>query len=260
MSDENWLYHLTAKSIALKVKSVGMTSALTRIGIPVANPQGAFAQNRQKMESAKFEQKLTGYLSDVLSRGCTKEKIKEVRGQYVPFSFVPRGSNEADFPRLTLIENQRLECYVRSIPSLGKPERKKKAQFRRDLAVKQLAQFMLRSDKNHFLARLAVQCVAFGYKIEESITASHLYFLKPRYAVEGYNDYKKHLNAADMVMLRVHKNNVPGLVDDDSDHRAAMTKQTVGPGKIEVMKKLDHFTDLAYRCDAKNWQPLSALT
>ena len=118
MPDSDWFYHLTAKAMAQKIKAKGMTSALLRLGIPVANPQGAFVQNRKKMEGTKFEQQLTTYLLEVFCRGGSEQDVVQNKGNYVPFDFVPEGSNAADIARLDTIANQRLQGYLKSLPNL----------------------------------------------------------------------------------------------------------------------------------------------
>jgi hypothetical protein len=258
MSDANWLYHVTTKQIAKKIKTDGMTSALTRIGTAVANPKGSFAQNREKMERQKFEQRLKGYLIDILSRGCKEDIIKGVKGQFVQLNFVPQGNLAVDTQKLDNMDKQELEKYIKLLPKLGKPDPVKRRQFSKDSNVEQLAQSMLQADKNHFLSRLAVQYWAYRYKIEETITASHVYFLKPKYAEDGYGDYQKHLGGAEIVVLRVQRKDLKNLVDDDSDFRAEMTKETVEPGLIEVMVNHQNFKNMNYRCDAKNWQALTS--
>ena len=257
MSESDYLYHLTTKTLAFKIKSGGLASALNRIGQAVANPHGAFAQNREEMEATKFKQKIMAYLGNVLSRGATERMIKEVKGQYVPFAFTPTGSNH-DHQKLTEIETGMLADYARLIHGLGPPNVARASHLRKQWSVECLAEDLRYGDKNHFLARLAVQVVAIGYKIEETITASHVYFLKPLYAVGGYAEYRAHLNAVDLVMLRVLKSQV-STTPDDSDYRAEMTTDTVGPDKIEVMESHDRFTEEAYRCDEKNWKPLYSL-
>ncbi|HEY0601539.1 MAG TPA: hypothetical protein VGD58_01450 [Herpetosiphonaceae bacterium] len=255
MKDADWLYHLTRKNVALIIQKGGMTSALTRIGLPVANPRGAFVNNRKAKEEGEFQQKLKGYLTEMLRYGASKEQILQTKGVYVPFNLIIQGSNDYDVPRVDNIEKLYLDRYKGLLLIHGNKEVK----LKKDPTLEEMSQMMLVVDKNHFLSRLAVQYVAHRNNIEEAITASHVYFLKPDSAVDGYKDYKKHLNSNDIVVLRVHRDNLPGLVDDDSDFRAKMTDRTVPPNVIEVMVNHDNFADEDYRSNAQNWQPLANL-
>ncbi len=257
MKDAKWLYHLTITNIAEKIKHYGMTSAKTRIGRAVANPQGSFAQNRKKMEQEKSKTRLVNYLAEFLARGCPIEKLKLTSGKYTPFAFTTTGKNQ-DFIELSRIETEALKQYALKFPKI-----KEKAawrdikKFKGKEEVKEMAEFLLRSNKNHSLARLAVQYTAFSYKIEETITASHLYFLMPKYAKDGYTDYIKHLRSSEIVILRVKKVKVMGLKQDDSDFRALMTEITVPPDLLEIMEDHTDFHDEDYRSDAKNWKKLT---
>lgn len=146
------------------------------------------------------------------------------------------------------------------LPTLSKSDWKAARFQRGKTSVKDLAEHLLRNNKNHFLARLAVQYTSFAYDIEEKITSSHIYFLQPRYAKEGYLDYSKHLNSSDVVMLRVNKDHLVGLIQDDSDHRTVTTPNRVGPDVSEVMEQHNQFVDLDYRCDEQNWKSISEST
>ncbi|HEX6291890.1 MAG TPA: hypothetical protein VFZ66_22080 [Herpetosiphonaceae bacterium] len=259
MKDADWFYHLTRKQVALIIKQGGMTSAVHRIGRAVPHPFGAFVQNRKKKEASEYQQKLKGYLIDLMARGCSEGTLRRTRGVYVPFTLVLRGSNEDDVPRVDQLEAQYLNQYKRLLPNLGQFDRPTFNKLKKDVLVDELVNDLLVRDKNHFLARLAVQYVTYRNNIEEMITASHVYFLRPGCAVDGYNDYKKHLDSNQIVVLRVHKDNLPGLVDDDSDYRAVMTERIVPANVIEVMQNHDNFTNEDYRSNAQNWQPLANL-
>ncbi|HEY0738529.1 MAG TPA: hypothetical protein VGD69_26665 [Herpetosiphonaceae bacterium] len=259
MKDADWLYHLTRKEVALIIKRGGMTTALSRIGMPVPHPKGAYVQNRKKKEETEFQQQLRGYLVDLMAHGYTREQILAVRDNYLPFHVVLRGSNEHDVWRVDAKEKEYLAQFRESLPGQAKYDRAKFNQAKKDINVEMLANTMLIRNKNHFLARLAVQYVTYRNNIEEIITASHIYFLKPKDVHIPYNDYKKHLGDTTVVVLRVHKDNLPGLVQDDSEARAMMTKIPVLPNVIQVMENHEKFIDENYRSDARNWQPLANL-
>lgn len=258
--DASWRYHLTRKEIALLIKRGGMTTSLSRIGMPIPHPKGAFAQDRKVKEGKECQEKLKEYLCHLLAHGCTMENIEQTEDLYIPFNFVIQGSNKADIPRLQQIERQYLARFKEVLLNVGRYDENKYYRFGRDFRVESLANTMLARKKNHFLVRLAVQFVSYKFKIEEVITATHIYFLKPgAIAVSGYKDYKKHLGDVTIVVLRVHKGNLPGLVQDDSEARAMMTHIPVTPDVIEVMVNHDNFPDENYRINDQNWQPLRNL-
>lgn len=260
MPDKDWVYHLTRKEIALLIKRGGMTTSLSRIGMPVPHPRGAFVQDRQKREPIECQDKLKEYLCHFLACGCSMEQVEQAQDLYIPFNFVVQGSNEADIPRLEQIETQYIERFKEMVPNVGRYNENKYFAAGRDFRVASKANDMLIRNKNHFLVRLAVQFVSYKFKVEETITASHVYFLKPgKNAESGYNDYKKHLGDATIVVLRVRKIDVPSLVQDDSEGRAMMTDKPVSPNIIQVMVNHDDFTKEDYRIDDKNWQPLANL-
>ncbi|QRK05068.1 hypothetical protein JQX13_33345 [Archangium violaceum] len=263
MRDSAWLYHLTTRKVALLIKDHGMTSELMRSGRAVAHPQGAFAKDRREREPKSTNNKLKAYLCDILSRGVSMDQIREEKGQYQPFVFEPQGSNEVDNPKLDGLEKGKFLSYVRLLlPNEGQVNRARRLRLGRDPEVEKAAKDMLLKDKSHFLVRLAIQYVACRFDIEETITASHIYFQKPEYAAYCYDDYKKKLGDVPMVVLRVRKADVSLLVADDSDFRAMMTRHRVGAELIQLMeahettKEQPGFKDLNYRCNASNWIPL----
>jgi len=265
VADADWFYHLTRREIARRIKINGMTTAETRIGIRVANPVGAFNQNRKENEAEKQEQKLREFLSDIVCRipqydlnKCrnTLATITNTPGAYAPFTYNPQGSNAVDVPALENLVNQRLNQY-RVLVNLNGPRSGQVLRGLRNVAeIRNCATDLLRNRKAHFLSRLAVQAVAFQYKIEETITAGHVYFLKPQDAVVGYNDYARHLNANEIVVLRVNQANIVDRVPDDSDHRAVMVPRTVPANVLEIMANCANFTNINYRTTGANWQAL----
>lgn len=260
MRDAAWYYHLTNKWVAQKIKVGGMTSAVDRIQMAVANPNGAFVQDRKKKEAGRQKEQLVKYLADYLSRGCAETDITGAVGVYDPFRMELQGSNAEDIPALSEIELEYLTVYEQLLPTLSNRNLQAARFQRKKKSVQDLAEHMLRNSKSHFLVRLAVQYISFAYSIEEKITSSHIYFLQPRFAEDGYSDYSKHLNSADVVMLRVNKDNLVGLIQDDSDFRAVMTPNRVAPDVIEVMEQHTQFGNVDYRCDEQNWKPISELT
>lgn len=253
MSEADWRYHLTSKTIAQKIKTAGMKSTLTRISAPVAAPTVAFNQDRLSNEATKQKAKLGEYLANFLARGASLETLTGSKKPFTPLAFTPVGDNGLDTPKLTQMEKQALTTFAQALMGLGREDWRKAREWRAKPQVTQAADQLLRSNKNHYLARLAVQVVAFTYKIEETITASHIYFFLPQYAEVCFRDYSKHLNSRDLVMLRVHKTKIPGLIQDDSEFRAKMTKSTVLPDAIEVMSNVSQFENKITRTNDANW-------
>lgn len=97
--------------MAQNIKVGGMTSAVDRIQMAVANPNGAFAQDRKKKEAGKKKEKLVNYLGEYLSRGCTETDITGAVGVYDPFKMELQGSNAEDVPALNEIEAEYLSIY-----------------------------------------------------------------------------------------------------------------------------------------------------
>lgn len=257
--DAAWVYHLTRKEIALIIQRGGMTTALSRIGMPIPHPRGAFVQDRRKREGGECHEKLKMYLATYLAYGCTLDDVEQGDKQYVPFNLVIQGSNDVDIPKLDQIEEKYLERFKEALPKLQKYDANKFFQSGKNFLVESRASTMLIRNRNHYLTRLAVQYVSYRFKIEETITASHIYFLKPQDAKSGYRDYRSHLGDATIVVLRVKKANLTNLVQDDSEGRAMMTDRPVLPAVIEVMVNHDNFPDEDYRIDDRNWQPLANL-
>jgi hypothetical protein len=253
MSDADWRYHLTSRTIAQIIKTAGISSNLSRIGIPVAAPKGAFNQDRLSKEADKQQAKLVQYLAEFMARGTSADVLSKNNKLFVPLAFTPVGNNAVDTPKLTQLEKQSLATFAQSLHGLGPDNWRKAKELRGKKETTQLADKLLRSNKNHYLARLAVQIVSFTYKIEETISSSHIYFFLPKYADACYRDYTKHLNTNDLVMLRVHKDNITRAVQDDSEFRAVMTRNKIGPEVIEVMSQINQFTNLAARCNDANW-------
>lgn len=251
-ADDQWLYHVTSKTVAKIIQEKGLKSALLRLGRAVASPTGSFARDRQVKEPKAAESRLASYIADVMSRGSDEQAIRQAKGVYVPFAFTTTGSND-DFLRLTPLENSALQTYnvaLRNVPRDNGKARAAKA--RAAVLAKELM-----GDKLHSLTRLAVQVTSWTFNIEETITASHVYFLTPGYAVVGYNDYTKGMHADSIVVLRVRRDNVTNLVQDEADFRALRTRDAVGADKFMLMAPTSRFIELDYRCNAGNWVALA---
>lgn len=256
LPDDNWRYHLTTKPVAERIKSVGMSSQVVRIGRPVASPTGAFAVNKSNHLEQKIDEKIIAYLAKVLVCGGTREAIINAPDNYIPFAFDPLGSNELDVPRLVKIEEDVLQRFSNAIGARQTTSTPLARKVARDQAT-QFAQGFQKQRRTHTITRLASQCVAYQYKIEETITSSHIYFFLPKYAEICYSDYMKNLAGAEAVVLRVNISHLPGLMPDDSEFRAVMTRATVAASNIQFIAEHTSFPQLSYRRDDNNWAPLT---
>lgn len=255
MPEEDWLYHVTSKTVAKIIKAKGLRSALLRIGRAVASPTGSFNRDRKEKELDRTKARLAGYITDLLARGATENTLRAAPGVYVPFAFTTTGSND-DFLRLTPLEEAALGRYRLAHGGL----QARNNQVARAVNTKNRAKVLaaeLIGDKVHTLTRLAVQVTTWTYNIEETITASHVYFLLPQYAVVGYNDYTKGMHVDSIVVLRVRKDDVTHLVQDEADFRALRTRDEVASDRFQLITTPSRFIELNYRCDDGSWSELS---
>ena len=107
----------------------------------------------------------------------------------------------------------------------------------------------------HCLTVWARQDTTLYYQVEEFKTVRNVYFLKQKDAAVGYKSYTKGLSKAIIVVLRVRRALIVGLVDDFSDHMAERTPITVLPNVIEIFVALnpDWFCNPHYRDNNANW-------
>lgn len=270
MNHLDYYYHLTSKSVGLLIKKNGMQSLLTRTGSNIAAPDGSFYQERKQKEAERRTSQLATYIFKLISQGYTEEQIIHTKGEsYLPMQLVLIGSNKADIPKLEENEKQKLESYYACLPapSVDGKSKVKTPMQRETIAQKKAkkdklyvtARSILNGDSSHFLGKLATDYISNRYRIEELITTSHIYFIKPEYLDIAYRDYTKRI-PGEQVMLRVKKTNMTDVVNDDSEFRAVMTKSPVAPNYFDVMTDLSKIIGVQNQSNPSNWMPLSGLT
>lgn len=287
--DAEWMYHTTSKAIAKKIKTQGLKSALLRIGRAAAAPTGAFAKDRQKHEQKECLNRAIEIIRALSGapHKLTLEEIGDSEVPYDPFDFKCSGSVD-DNGKLEKLKKQMIVAYAKDLLKVRQAAKKDKqgpankpTPVNKDTTAR-LAEVLLgieqvqynsakwaqvvtkfeegSANRNHYVVRFAVQLMAYKYLIEEEITSSHIYFLKPECAEDGYKDYTKNVPKADRVVLRVRKDVIPPkeLLPDESEGRALMTRVAVKPEDIEIIDEAEQFISDDYRCDAVNWDSIKA--
>jgi hypothetical protein len=259
--DGQYLYHMTSGSTVRFIADKGLRSSLLRMGMANASPSGAFEIDRKNNIEGKIQLKLHGYLLKLRSLDITAETISNTLGLYQLFTIATTGDN-TDHITLDNIEKSRLEEYCRLC---GKQlvdtasQRSRLFKLRNDPSIRQLANSMIAAKKTHYLSRLATQVAAFKHRIEETITASHVYFFKPDDADTCYNDYSKNFTTG-FVILRAKYADLTGLVADEAEGRAVRTRDAVQVDKLEILIDRNNpaqFKQLDFRCNAANWRKLA---
>jgi hypothetical protein len=278
--DEEWLYHLTRRSVAARIQKDGMKSQFTLTGLRNAHPEGAFATEKKAKQRSRKETELKGYLRTLTTDGHTLETIRNTDLSYVRFNVMLVINNEKDRNNIERQAKLKFDEFCRRLekftqqpdlpvlpPKSGPgnlskirsgPVVKQRTGIRSDnhQVLLQAAAEMFDRQPNHFLTELARQKVDYYYDSEEQITASHIYFLDPKFAEQGYKDYSKTLNSNDLVVLRVRKADVPDAVQDQSEGKAVMAIGPVRPHLIDIMLRHNGFIEPGYRCNTANWMDI----
>lgn len=256
-------YHLTTRNAALKIKTQGLQSSETRLGMAVANPAGAFAKNREAMEPKLRADRLKRDLAALMFAGAAAEQLLQVQIDEIPITdYRPLGVDaSADLLALDEAAAAALERFKAHVPAIAnKPLVAKGALFVKVWRGADVAKAvpLFQARLTHFLTRLAVQFTQLHYRVEELQTATHVYFSKPEDAVALYPSYKKHLgNETPLVVLRVELDKVAWEVDLGQGG-AIKVKNGVAPELLEVMEHHARFAEEAWRSSAANWKALSA--
>lgn len=259
-----WLYHITATKLLPTLKTNGLKSAYSRTGNLEASPDGAFVKDRDANMPGRIEKKVNEFVATLLAGGFHRQAIKNTPGQYQPF-IVALTSSIDDNEKVTFQQKEKLQLYAEL---LGKgesdPVLKNMAKTKQKVSALTISRNPeIRSvsagialQSTHYLSQLARQCVEYSYRIEEYITAKHIYFFMEKHAEDCFRDYTKHLRNPSSI-LRVRETSVPGVEQDMSEHRGKMTTEDVPPAVIQVLKGDVDFLQSQARANDANWTALT---
>lgn len=261
-----WLYHVTSREVAGFIKTGGLRSAFARTGKITPDPGGSFAIDRLQRIDKKTHQKLKEYVFKLIVAGATTEQITRANVPYAPFPFVYRGTND-DYPVLTDRESGKLDTFA-STAMLSRSS--KKLTMKERTAIKDVTAVELEStlfsQKTHYLTQLAAQVAEVDFGIEGAITAQHVYFLNSKSLTDmqsGFRDYTKFRLPLLTAVLRIRRTSVLNLHQDEADHRALRTKESVSGALFEIMINTTNpqeFLNLNFRGRFRNWMPLKDWT
>ncbi len=260
----DWTYHTTNITIASSIKRVGLMPSFIRTGNDRAHPDGAFARNRDMRLALPATdprnpvlQKLKEGVAYLTCLGMPETAILQLNLVFQGIIFVPTGGvadavnmrTQCDLALATLA--QQAGCMdaptdIMKVPNFFK--------VLRNIKITNLAT-QLAGLPAHCLTVWATQYVTLYYRIEELKTVHNVYFLKQRDAVNGYNSYTKGQSKAIIVVLRVRRAQIVGLVDDISEAMAECTPNVVLPAIIEIFVALnpDWFVNPLHRDNNANW-------
>jgi|GEM_PF-4573199 len=262
-----WLYHITATKLLPTLKTNGLKSAYTRTGSLEASPDGSFVKDREANMPGKIDKKVHEFVAKLLVAGYNREAIKNTLGQYQPFVIALTSSID-DNIKVSDQEKEKLEQYVALLTKAeSDPVIKNMNQAKQKINVSSVAKNLevqavstgIALQSTHYLSQLARQYVEYTYKVEEYITAKHIYFFMEKYADVCFRDYTKHLRNPSSV-LRIKETDVPGVVQDMSEFRGKMTPENVPPGVIQVLNGGVDFLSSPQRSQDANWKSLSSWT
>ncbi len=256
-------YHLTSRNAALKIKIEGLRSNEMRLGVTVANPNGAFALNRAKREPGMQLDRLKRDVACLVFLDATKEELLAADCADQPITdYQARGIDpSADLLDLDRAATAALIRFKDRIPKLRNKSLVTTGSlfskcWRGPMTAK--AAEAVQARQTHYLRRLAVQFTAFHYRVEELQTSTHVYFSQPQDAVALYGNYKKHLGADNpLVILRVDLDEVAWTIDE-AQGGAIKVKNGVPASKLRIMEHHDRFVEESWRGAEGNWAPLTA--
>ena len=262
-----WLYHITATKLLPTLKTTGLKSAYSRTGNLEASPDGAFVKDREANMPNKIERKVNEFVATLLASGFNRQAIKDTPGQYQPFIIATTSSID-DNEKLDEQQKAKLQHYA-SLLTKGESDTVVKNMTKAKQRISALtisrnteiqsvsAGIALQS--THYLSQLARQYVEYRYRIEEFITAKHIYFFMDKHAEDCFRDYTKHLRNPCSI-LRIRETSVPGVAQDESEYRGKMTTEDVPSSVIQVFDGDADFLKSQDRTADANWSALTSWT
>lgn len=282
--DAEWLYHLTTRTMALRIKTEGLKTWHQATESRFANPDGAFAKNRDRRRPEKVLEKHREFFAELCKRIAaegvapreavveTAKRLMQAEAEYGPWNYTPTGQGGPDRTQLGVLQKAKQEEYWHAVKggldggsTSGKQPwipggAARDSRYYRDQG-EVLAKARQGTQPNHFASRYAAQAADTYYAIEESVVIHHIYFSKPgEDASTCYKDYSKHLSSNELALLRVKRVALEeSLEEDEAETRAEMTKEKVPASLIEVMRDHSKFNDMRSRLDPKNWMPIAEM-
>ncbi|MQA18781.1 hypothetical protein [Rugamonas rivuli] len=262
----DWIYHTTNVEIANSIKLAGLIPTFLRTGNDIAHPQGAFARNRDKRLASQMNtvlsthplfQKVKEGLAYLICLGAPLATIELLVAVPVAIVFVPNGG-DGDGPNLRTSSDAALQALAIQLGYGAAPlviNTVPKYSDTRKLPGVIAKALQIANMPGHCLTIWAMQYVTLYYRIEEMKTARNVYFTKHNFAVPCYNEYTAGVSKAIIVVLRVRKAQIVGLIDDISEFKAECTPNIVLPGIIEIFVALnpDKFVIEIQRDSPANW-------
>ncbi|MFC4158412.1 hypothetical protein [Chitinimonas lacunae] len=298
--DTKWCYHLTSREAALQIRQGGLSSAYERSNktSAKADPRGAFAQDRLLKEADKAQGKLIALLVDMCMRLEAQARmsdrakvidevsklVKEVDVHYEPWHYAISGDSRLDYDKTIELEKSRMNSYWQALTQglpLPEPTAPQGAgwasgasrHYRMHRKIKALAAELLGRQHESFPVRFGREAAQYHYDIEEKVTAHYVYFFsEDQHTQQCYEDYRKKLNTAALVMLRVReadlgtqdtgkdKSTDKGVEQDMAEFRGKKTDKTVPAELLQYLLDHSRFIDPHYRSHPANWRPLSELS
>jgi len=205
-------------------------------------------------------------LAPWLLSGADEDEIAEAQLAYVDFTINYTGSIDDNEP-LGEAEKVKLAHFVKNTSLAGLTIKRGGIKESKAMRAEGGRAYLLaqRLPHDHYLVKLSKQMGTHQFNIEAAITAQHVYFLNSdnlRLMDAGYRDYTK-LRKDPTAVLRIRKVNVPNHVQDMSDERARMTRDSISGAHFEIMintLNLPDFLLLSFRSNPRNWQPLKEWT
>jgi hypothetical protein len=193
--------------------------------------------------------------------GVKLEAVMQKSIDLPPYAAAPTGSND-DYAPLTTWENNTLAAYARALGVRAfKRMPKNLSKLVKESGAEPWA-MALDSMPQHVLTLLAGAAVDLNFGVEAAITASHVYFLNTtdqKVILDGFQDYTKLRNPHETVILRVRRNAVVGLHQDEADYRALRTTRAVNEKHFEILVNPgwpQGFLNQVFRVNPAHWQSL----
>jgi hypothetical protein len=277
-------YAVHPKTSLASITARGLLSAHARTGQIVADPEGSFAKNRRKMETAKQVQKLAWFLATIYASGNDLAGVENMTdaGRMLIYSSAGEIARDTE-PANKIWEEQEKEAFVKrddkgyfeaatqysfeqycerhGFKLFGAQSPDKPKDYTQKLGVRTKPAFIglvktIFDNGQHYLTRLAINSVSLSYDLEAAQTAAKIYFSLISSAASQVESYaKQHGGMSEIFVLRVAVANLNPWEGDPSDGNAIRTPGPVPVKVIDVYKLTAPPTREALATDA-NWGPL----
>lgn len=226
---DDYYYHITKRVNFTSIKTAGLR--------PQINYQGATWSSYEAEKENQEKLYILGRISEI-NKALEIDPIKLTgilgEGLFAEFEEIESHTPE-NIIRLGEIAKEFLVKYMSTIPVEFKKKHPALSFSQIKITYTPLANQIHGMGNTHFLYKLSKWVKLQSTLVELNVSSGHVYFFGGKHIAIQYPMYVGFLKVSytDVIILRVHKSHVSGLVNDEAQGNALMTKNPITPDHIE---------------------------